>query len=199
MKISKLIIATSNRHKVEEIRYVLRDLDLKIYSLLDFKKKILIKENGKTFCANAKIKAVLVSKVFMSYLVVGEDSGLCVDVLDGRPAVRSARFAGSNKDDNANNFKLMSLVRGYSLKQRRAKFVTCLALAEKGRVVSFFEGKLEGFILTKPRGKNGFGYDPLFYLPVYKKTLAQLSFKEKNKISHRYQAFRKLRRFLINI
>ena len=180
---------------MKEIRAILRDLHIELYSLLDFKEKIKIEENGLSFCQNASIKAEKASKILRGFCL-GEDSGLVVDYLGGRPGIYSARFAGENCSYNDNNQKLLQELAGVPAYKRKAEFTTCLALAKAGKTIKLFEGSLKGMIAFMPRGNFGFGYDPLFYLPRYKKTMAELKPEIKNKISHRYRALLKFRNYL---
>ena len=191
----ELIIATSNKDKFEEIRDILKGLKIRLYSLSDFKKVPRIKEDGSSFLENAAKKAVVVSRFLKGY-AVADDSGLEVDFLDGRPGIYSARFAGKQADYSANNRKLLKLLKGVPFSKRKAKFICCVCFAYKGRVLSHFYGYLKGYIIEQEKGRNGFGYDPLFYLPAYKKTLAQMPARLKNSLSHRYKAFVKFKRYL---
>ena len=190
-----LIIATRNQDKMKEIRAILKGLNIKLYSLLDFDEKIKIEENGSSFCQNASLKAEKASKILAGFCL-GEDSGLSVDYLGGRPGIYSARFAGENCTYSENNQKLLKELAGVPAYKRRAKFTTCLALAKDGKTIELFEGSIRGMIAFMPRGNFGFGYDPLFYLPRYKKTMAELKPEIKNKISHRYRALLKFRNYL---
>lgn len=191
----RLIIASKNQDKVREIKMLLRGLPLQISSLLDFKKKPKIIEDGKDFYENARKKAKITSSFYRT-LSLGEDSGLEVMALGNKPGVYSRRFAGKNASYHKNNLRLLKFLEGLPLKERRAKFCTWVVLAKKGRVIKAFKGELKGFIWMKEAGKKGFGYDPVFYLPRFKKTVAQLSLKQKNMISHRAKACLKLKKFL---
>jgi XTP/dITP diphosphohydrolase len=192
----RLIVATRNSSKLKEIRQILKGIKMPIVSLVDLDKKFRLIENGKTFQANAYKKALPVSKVYKSDYVLGEDSGIEVDCLKGAPGIYSKRYSGPRATYLTNNRKLLKALEDVSQNKRRACFRCCLALAWSGRKVRIFEGRLKGVIAKQAKGKNGFGYDPVMYLPKYKKTVAQLSLKEKNKISHRAQAFNKLKQYL---
>ena len=146
-------------------------------------------EDGETFSANARKKALHYSR-FTRDLVVGDDSGLEVDALDGRPGVRSRRYAGERATDEQNNAKLLDALCGLPLDRRGAQFVCVLALARDGTVVTEFQGTARGVLLESPRGGNGFGYDPLFFDPQSGKTFAELSSEEKLGRSHRGRALR---------
>ncbi|MBD3264404.1 MAG: XTP/dITP diphosphatase [Candidatus Omnitrophica bacterium] len=192
----RLIIATKNKNKVKEIRQILKGLNLRIVSLYDLDRKFRIVENGRTFKDNAVKKALVVSKVYKNDLVMGEDSGLVVECLGGEPGVYSKRYAGRNANDYKNNLKVLKKLEGLSKNKRRAYFFCFLALSLGGKIEEIFEGRMDGLIHCEICGDNGFGYDPIFYLPSYKKTVAQLHLSLKNRISHRSKAFRKLKKFL---
>ncbi len=192
----RLIIATNNKFKLKEIRHILKGLNFKIVSLADLKKKFRIVENGKTFTENAIKKTLPVSCIFKDDYVLGEDSGLVVDYLGGLPGVYSKRYAGKSGDQNKNNSKLLKALVGVTASKRKAYFCCDLALARDGKLIRVFQGKLNGLIYGKTKGTNGFGYDPVFYLPSYGKTVAQLPIGLKNKISHRAKAFGKLKNYL---
>ena len=194
----RLIIATRNKSKLREIKHILKGLNLEIVSLADLDKKFRIVENAKTFSGNASKKALAVSKVYKTDYVLGEDSGLEVEFLNGEPGVYSKRYSGKNATDLKNNLKILKALEGVPKNKRTAYFCCLLAVAKDGEIVKVFEGKLKGQIHHLQVGKNGFGYDPIFYLPKRKKTTAQLSLEEKNAISHRAKAFNKLKTYLQN-
>jgi XTP/dITP diphosphohydrolase len=205
----ELIVATKNKKKLEEIKEILKGLNLKIFSLADYPQAPRIIENGKTFRENAIKKAVKIAK-FTKKLTLGEDSGLCVDALGGKPGVYSSRFAGKDKSDRKNNFKLLKLLEGLPLSKRRAHYYCAVALAigsqttvfwpvalaDKDGLVGVAEGKCSGFIGFTSKGNFGFGYDPLFVIPKYKKTFAQLGACIKHKMSHRFRALQKAKAIL---
>lgn len=195
LKVKELVIATKNKKKLEEIKEILKDLDLEITSLLDYQRTPRIVENGKTFKENAIKKAVKVAG-FTKRLTLGEDSGLCVHALGKRPGVYSSRFAGKDKNDLKNNLKLLKLLEGLPFNKRRAQYWCAVALADKEGLVGVVEGRCSGLISFEMKGHFGFGYDPVFIIPKYKKTFAQLGPGVKHKISHRYQALKKLKRLL---
>ncbi len=188
-----LIVATSNKDKFKEIKSILQGIDCKILSLLDFDKSPKIIENGDTFLENSKKKSILTSK-FYDCFAVADDSGLEVEFLDGKPGVYSARFAGKDCNYTANNQKLLSLLKGLPKSKRKARFTCCVSCAYKGEYISHFCGYIKGYIADNPVGSKGFGYDPVFFLSKYNKTMAQITPALKNKISHRYQAFEKFRK-----
>lgn len=199
MKRVELLVATKNAKKLSEIRELLRGLPVKLTSLSDYPRAPRIVENGRTFAENAKKKA-LKTAAFSGKLTVGEDSGLCVDALDGAPGVRSARFSGSGKDDEANNRKLLRLLKEVKPSGRGAGYVCAVAIADKNGLLAVVEGTCRGRIALEPAGKSGFGYDPLFLIPCYSKTFAELGEKVKHTMSHRYRALKKvapvLRRYI---
>ena len=186
----ELIVATRNKKKLEEIKEILKGLNLRIFSLADYPKAPRIIENGKTFRENAVKKAVRIAK-FTGKLTMGEDSGLCVDALGGKPGVYSSRFAGKDKSDPKNNLKLVKLLEGLIPDKRKAHYFCAVALADKEGLVEVVEGKCSGIIGVTPKGNFGFGYDPLFIIPKYKKTFAQLGARIKHKMSHRFLALKK--------
>jgi XTP/dITP diphosphohydrolase len=169
-------------------------------SLRDFRNIESIIEDGKTFAENARKKALGYAKQ-TGLWTLADDSGLVIDVLGGLPGVKSARFSGA-KDanrkivDRKNYQKVLKLLAGVPAKKRTARFVCCLCLASPEKILIETEGKLDGIIAEAPVGENGFGYDPIFFIPHLNKTVAQLSANEKNAISHRGQAARKLKPLL---
>ncbi len=188
---SKLIIATNNQGKVREIKAILGGFYDEILSLKDAGIVADVVEDGETFHENAAKKAVEISRM-VDGDVLADDSGLCVDALDGAPGIYSARFSGEGADDRKNNEKLLSLVKNES--NRRARFVCALVLANGGREKLYVEDCAEGEIIDEPRGENGFGYDPLFYVKEYGQTFAQIPAETKNVISHRAKALEKLKK-----
>jgi len=195
----KLIVATQNKSKLKEIKHILAGVGIKIISLNEVELKFNIKENGTTFFANAIKKTLPVSKVYKDDLVVGEDSGLEVKYLDDAPGIYSKRYSGKNWTYEKNNQKILKELEGVERKKRNASFHCCLVLLRAGRLIKRIDGRLSGYISNESKGTQGFGYDPIFYLPKYKKTIAQLPSLVKNKISHRAIAFCKLKTYLKNI
>lgn len=184
-----LLIATRNAHKAQEIAAILPP-EYVVSTLVDLPDAPEVEETGRTFADNARLKAEGISTVFKG-LVLADDSGLCVDTLNGAPGVLSARYAGQHGRDADNNAKLLrelSVLRGWA--PFSARFVCALSLAENGREMAHFHGFVEGRITLHPRGLNGFGYDPLFVPEGYTCTMAELSSAAKNAISHRAQALR---------
>lgn len=191
----QILVATHNVNKKKEIQTLLKAFKgIKIMDLddLDVMPPIIV-EDGKTFRQNAVKKAVTMSR-FFDGLVLADDSGLEVEALDGKPGVRSARFARKKATDDENNAKLLKLLEDVPATKRKAQFVCNLALARQGDLLGTFEGDVKGRILSRGRGKNGFGYDPLFVPKGKDKTFAEMSATDKNKISHRSNALKKLKK-----
>ena len=190
-----MIVATYNKGKVREIREALKGLGLRIYSLSDFPNVNVIEEDGRSFTENALKKARFYSKLY-GKLTIADDSGLEIDILKGLPGIYSARYAGEGASDRDNNQKLLREMEGIPSSKRGAKFKCSIAIVSPNGREAVVEGVCKGKIGFKEIGKKGFGYDPLFILPQYGKTMAQLSLKEKNRISHRGKALRKLRKLI---
>lgn len=184
-----ILLATNNQGKVQELEKLLGDLPFNVKSLRDFPQIGEIEEDGESFAENALIKARAGARA-TGLLTLADDSGLEVDVLQGEPGVRSARFAGEPKDDGRNNAKLLELLKDIPLYRRAARFKSVIALVMPDGEEFVTEGTCEGLISLEPKGQGGFGYDPLFYVPDYDKTFAELSLDEKNAISHRGKALR---------
>ncbi len=190
------VLASQNKHKANEIKQILGE-DFNIITmdeagLENFK----IIEDGKTFEENASKKA---SQVFekLGIPTIADDSGLCVEYLGGRPGIYTARFAGENATDEMNINKLLSELEGVEFEKRRAEFVCAIALIERSLAdIKIFKGICPGYIITERRGNSGFGYDPVFYYPEYKATLAEIGDNIKNKISHRYKALKNFSEYL---
>lgn len=186
-----MIIATKNSGKAKEFEALFAKNGYRIKTLESFPELKEVEETGDTFAENALLKAETISKE-LNTIVLADDSGLKVDALGGQPGIYSARYAGIEKDDAKNNAKLLSELSELPKDERTAQFHCTLALADPGRDSLVIEGELKGLISAIPRGENGFGYDPLFYVPQLGKTMAELSQAEKNKISHRAEALKKL-------
>lgn len=185
----RLVLATNNQGKVAEIRELLSSSYDEIVTLADLGLDVKVEEDGDNFEANAIKKAVEISRRVEGD-VLADDSGLSVAALGGRPGVRSARFAGENATDAQNNALLLEQMKG--VKDRRAQFVCCIVLASGGKVKYSVEGTVDGEIAGELAGSGGFGYDPLFFLPESDMTFAEISLDDKNRISHRAVALRKL-------
>lgn len=189
--ITEIIVATKNAGKVAEFKAALSGLPYKIMSLADLGSYPEAPENGVTFIENARSKAEFYARL-TGRLCLADDSGLEVDYLKGEPGVYSARYAGEHASDEANNQKLLANLSAVPQKDRTARFRCVLALANPEQTLLTADGTVEGVILTAPRGNNGFGYDPLFLVPEIGRTLAEMSSEEKNGISHRGRAIKKL-------
>lgn len=188
----KLIIASNNQHKVEEIKAILSEFSFEVLSLRESGIDIDVEEDGSTFMENAYKKAYEIFKITNDAMVLSDDSGLMVDALGGAPGVYSARFAGEHGNDTKNNNKLLDLLKGKPLEERKAKFVSAIVLIiDKDKCIKV-QGEIEGCITESPSGSGGFGYDPLFLVPEYNMTFGELSSEDKNKISHRARALEKL-------
>jgi XTP/dITP diphosphohydrolase len=179
-----IVVATRNSGKLREFRDLLAPLGSTILSLGDLFLDAEPEESGTTFAENARLKAVAYSR-YTQFHVLADDSGLEVAALGGRPGVLSARYAGPGASDSERVRKLLRELQG---KGRNARFFCALALAHKGAIVLETEGECPGIIAEEPRGTNGFGYDPIFFFPELRKTLAELSESEKNLVSHRSRA-----------
>lgn len=194
----EVIIATQNIGKAKEFEHIFDQYQIQVKSLRDLNDPIDIIEDGETFEENALIKAKAIASKYHA-LVIADDSGLAVDVLNGRPGVYSARYAGEGRDDQANIDKVLSELEGVESKNRTARFVCALALVTPDGKEYVVRGECEGQILTECHGHEGFGYDPIFYLPSLEKTMAEIPKSEKNVLSHRAEAFKKLQQVLMDI
>jgi XTP/dITP diphosphohydrolase len=186
----RIVLATNNRHKIKEIKHILSGLAAEILTLEDFPGAPQVEETGETLEENAILKAETICR-FTGLPSLADDSGLEVDALCGAPGVLSSRFAGEHCSYADNNRKLLRLMADVPQNRRTARFVCVVAWVTDPEHVITLKGEVEGIIALKERGENGFGYDPVFYLPNLHKTFAQLSFQEKNRISHRARAFGK--------
>lgn len=193
----EIVLATRNRDKVKEIEKILNGIDARLLSVDDFPGCPEVKEDGETLEANARKKALAVSQYTKKHSLA-EDTGLEVEALGGAPGIHSARFAGDNCTYGDNNKKLLKLMEKFSLGERRAKFRCVAALAKPAGEVVTREGVCEGIIAFEMKGESGFGYDPLFLLPEYGKTFAELGEEIKNKISHRARALGKIKEIINN-
>jgi len=192
----KLIIATHNNDKEKELKSVLDDFPVEVMSLDQFPEIGEIEETGSTLYENAKLKAVTVNKI-TNMPCLGDDTGLEVDALNGAPGVYSSRYAGENVSYENNVTKLLRELRSTPSDKRTARFRTIIFYTDGDREL-YTQGEIQGVITENPRGTNGFGYDPVFYIPEVKKTMAELTSAEKNKLSHRGQAMRKFRKLLLD-
>lgn len=185
----KIFLATGNKHKIDEIKAIFKNVkDIEILSIKDGIEIPEVVEDGDTFEANSAKKALEIAK-FTGMITIADDSGLCVDALNGEPGVYSARYSGEGATDTSNNAKLIKNLQG--IENRKAHFVSVITLGKPdGRAYSF-RGEVDGEIIDIPRGDTGFGYDPHFYVAEYGKTLAEMP-EMKNVISHRANALKKL-------
>ena len=186
-----ILIATTNQGKLREVRQVLAGVGVALRSLADLPQMPEAVEDGPTFEANARIKAEHYAKLAGMW-VLADDSGLEVEALNGAPGVHSARYAGPTRDDQANNAKLIEALKDVPPKQRTARFRCAIALATPTEVVAVVHGTVEGLIIENAQGRNGFGYDPHFLVPALNLTTAQMPPRQKNQISHRGQALRRI-------
>jgi XTP/dITP diphosphohydrolase len=206
VKIKNVFLASANPGKVREFQSAAHAVGIKVKALPGYAQLPPCVEDGGTFEENARKKAIHYSS-HTTELVFADDSGISVDALKGAPGIYSARYAGPDASDEANNQKLLAELRrsendsaGESLEQvparRAAHYVCVIVLARQGDILTVVEGRADGTIIDAPRGAGGFGYDPYFFFPPLGKTFAQLSAKEKFAVSHRGEAFRKLLQFL---
>ena len=189
----KLIVASNNEHKINEIKQILSKLPLEVISLKEANIDIDVEETGSTFMENAYLKASEIFKVTQGNMVLADDSGLSVESLNGAPGIFSARFAGVHGNNKANNEKLLSLLEGKNVDERKAKFICAMVLIINDNEIVKVQGEAEGIITAEFRGEEGFGYDPLFFVEKYNKTFAQMTSDEKNAISHRGKALNRLK------
>jgi XTP/dITP diphosphohydrolase len=192
----ELLLATNNQGKVREYRRLLHGVPFDIVSPREVGIDADVEETGSSFEENAALKATTLGAA-SGLTTIADDSGLEVDALGGEPGIRSARYAGEGASDADRIVFLLSKLKDVPEKERSARFRCVIALAEAGGRVEYFSGACEGFITTASRGENGFGYDPVFYLPERGKTMAEISEEEKNRISHRARAAEKARAFLM--
>lgn len=194
----ELVVATRNAGKLKEIRRLLESRGIRVRGLEEFPGVPDVVEDGKTFAENAIKKAEAVAQ-FTSLPCLADDSGLVVEALQGRPGVHSARFSGAEADDQSNNRKLVDEMAAVPKIRRQAAFCCVMALYMPGQSPRLFEGRVNGAILERQQGDGGFGYDPLFWLPGYNCTMAELPLDTKNQVSHRGQALRQLVDFLTTL
>lgn len=193
LKDRKIVLSTDNKHKIKEIKDILKDLNIEVLSKEDIGLKSLsVEEDGRTLKENS-IKKARALKEKTPYMVMADDSGLFVDALNGQPGVYSSRYAGADGDDRANNEKLLLNMKNLPLEKRGASFFTVISIiTEEGEVITV-EGECKGHIAFKLKGDNDFGYDPLFVPAGYNKTFAELDSQIKNRISHRALALENIK------
>ncbi len=192
----KILFATENRGKLDEVLPLLCLPSLSIISTDSFSKKLDVEETGKTFEENAQIKAQAYYETF-GLPTFADDSGLVVDALGGRPGIYSSRYGGKNLPFKEKIVMLLEELKDVPQEKRTARFVSVIVYIDEKKKMTTFEGICDGRIDFQPKGHNGFGYDPIFYLPSLQKNMGELSLEEKNHISHRAQAIKKFREFLI--
>ena len=192
-----ILIATSNAGKLRDFAGAAAPFGIEIATFPNFASLPTVVEDGRTFEENARKKAESYSREVPGEMVLADDSGLEVDALKGAPGVHSARYAAdaphlmdNNTDDEANNTRLLRELKDVPPDKRTGRFVCVIAVARDGQTLQVFRGEVEGTILNRPRGTNGFGYDPLFYFPQIQKSFAELTPEEKAQYSHRGAAFR---------
>ena len=191
----KLLLATNNEAKVREYKSLLHNLPLELVTLAEQGITTVVDEVGESLEENARLKATLLSAE-SQLLALADDSGLEVDALGGEPGRLSARYAGEGASDRDRVVYLLSRMRNVPYEMRSARFRCVIAVATPGREVEICSGECRGFITFEPKGKQGFGYDPVFYLPELGKTMAELPLEIKNQVSHRGQASRKVHQVL---
>ncbi len=192
----ELLIATRNKEKLKEIKRLLKGSGIKVLGVDSFKGLPEVEEDGKTFNANARKKAIEIS-TRVNMLVMADDSGLEVPSLGNAPGIHSARYAGPSQNDDKNIKKLIKALSSYTGAKRKARFRCLICLSKGKKVIRMIDGKVEGAIGFQVEGKTGFGYDPVFIPNGYNKTFAQLGSKEKDKISHRALALGKARQAIL--
>ncbi|MBV9712353.1 MAG: XTP/dITP diphosphatase [Ktedonobacteraceae bacterium] len=190
-----LLLATANRHKVDEFRAIFSTLPYTLFALTDIRLDMDVEETGTTFLENAELKAHAYAQA-SGMLSLADDSGLEIDALGGAPGVYSARFAGVDTPYEERFRLILKQLQGFPQDQRTARFRCVISIAEPSGYCRSVEGIVEGVIAEAPRGTNGFGYDPIFLIPELGKTTAELTPEHKNRISHRGQAARKAQKLL---
>jgi XTP/dITP diphosphohydrolase len=193
----KLLLATTNKGKLEEFRVLLAGVPFDLVSPADVGLHLDVEENGKTYEANARIKAKAFSSA-SGLLTLADDSGLEVDSLGGAPGVLSSRYAGPGASDAQRVAYLLSKLKGIPLDKRGARFRCVIAICKPANGLKVCSGSCRGIITLEPRGKNGFGYDPIFYFPKLGKTMAELAPEAKNRISHRARAAARAKMLLLD-
>lgn len=194
----EIIIASTNKGKLKEIKKILADLEIKILSLDDYPQMPSITEDGQTYEANAIKKAKTISKV-TGKVTLSDDSGIEVDFLNGAPGVKSARFGGDSLTDTERNQRLLELLKKVPLSERSARFKCVVAISIPNGEIKTVSGECEGFISFEPKGNQGFGYDPIFIPNGFSKTFGELGGRIKDKISHRAEALLKAKEILLEI
>lgn len=196
MNKGRIIFATKNNHKMKEIREILDGLGYEILSMTEAGVDIEVVEDGTTFEENALIKSRTIRDHVKNAIVLSDDSGLEVDYLNGQPGIYSARWMGEDTSYDIKNQKLLNLLEGVPEEDRTARFVCALAAAFPDGTDKVVRGTIEGIVGYASAGENGFGYDPIFFVPEYKCTTAEMTPEQKNEISHRGKALRMIAEYL---
>ena len=203
--IMRIIISTNNQNKIKEFKNIIKDEKYNIFSLKDLNININSIENGNSFNENSYIKVsdlknyMIKNKLLLENdILIADDSGLCIDKLNGNPGINSARFMGENTDFNIKNNEILKLLLEYKKIEDRTAYFISVICAYINNSFYYFEGKMQGYINFSISGNNGFGYDPIFFIKEYNKNVAELDISVKNNISHRYKAINKLLDFLNN-
>jgi len=199
IKVKKLILASNNKGKIDEIKKLLSNMKVEVFSLKEIGIDIDVVEDGETFEENAKKKCSEIYKELIrrkekNFIVMADDSGLEVEFLNNEPGVYSARYAGEHGNDKKNNEKLILNLKDVPYKERKARFICQLALINENNEYRGVTASVEGYILEEEKGRDGFGYDPLFYYEPLGKTFSEMTMEEKNKISHRGIALEKMKK-----
>ena len=187
----QIIIATKNKGKAKDFEALFNPIGYEVKTLHDVAEEMEIEETGTTFEENALLKATSLAN-HLQCMVIADDSGLEIDALDGRPGIYSARYAGEEKSDEENIDKVLKELEGIKESEKTARFVCAIAVASPNKEPFTVRGTCEGIIATERKGTNGFGYDPIFYVPSEQKMMAELSAEQKGAISHRGNAIKKL-------
>jgi XTP/dITP diphosphohydrolase len=191
----KLLLATTNRGKIREICHLLQGMPFDVVTPTDLDIDLTIKEDKPTYQENAQLKAEAYSKA-SGLITLADDSGLEVDALNGEPGIRSARYAGENASDQNRIEYLLARLREIPQEKRAARFICVIAIAVPGEKTILCQGDCQGVISFEPKGKNGFGYDPIFHFPELNKTMAELTLEQKSQVSHRGKAVKEASRLL---
>ena len=193
----KIIFATGNEGKIKEIKMIFEDTQWEVLSMKDVGIQVDVEENGNSFEENAIIKAKAIAK-YCKEIVLADDSGLVIDALNGEPGIYSARYMGEDTSYVIKNENILDRMKDFKDEKRSARFVCAVAAAFPDGQVITTQGVMEGEIAQCSSGENGFGYDPIFYLPQYQSTSAELDPKTKNQISHRGKALEEMKKILVN-
>ncbi len=194
----KIILATKNKGKVADFEKLTENMNIEVISFLDEEINFPdVVEDGETFEENSVKKALEIAK-YTGMITVSDDSGLCVEALDGAPGIYSARYSGENATDSTNIDKLLDEMKNIPQGERQAKFVSVVSIAKPDGTVQSFRGEVEGEIIFERKGTNGFGYNPVFFSYELEKTFGEATMEERVTVSHRARAFRKLKEQVLN-